>query len=579
MNSFAAEATVGSFAYENLGHVLNDCVEFYNQNLRQITNASETRLKRRALTKWIRKFHQDCGTLTPEVEQALGNLEDPHCLLLMTAHQPNLFAYSGVFRKATLNHVLSENLSKRLDVPVACFFGIADQDFTDDRWVKSAILPDVERRNGVLELRANLPKHLMLNKAKKPSEHLLGAWRKQIETWYDQKYDSASRSCKALQLDFTAARAVLAKNFEAFWEIVETAHSRAKNFADFNAFVISQIVNGIWGYPTIFARFSECQQIFESQFCFLLSHFQEYSQNLKGVASSPNLGNGVFADEYKTLPFWYHCECGSKARLEAKLEGDSFVGAGICLRCRKEYLLDFSSKVQPKMQCALPSISARSLSMPLVFFDGLKVGAYVGGVGGREYLRQAKYIAEKLGMVFPPIVVWRPHDIYIGISQLDALLSFRLLSGTFDLSKITSVISDLKVKLRVIEASLQQLDARKEKLAETVETDRKEVILETMEIAAEQNKIRSKTGFTVFIRELKLLENMLEVARLYPSIIDYAVNIGISAVSEQWLAFLRGNQSLLSDVTMETGFANFVQTVWPGLIDEWQGLQYPNSKN
>jgi hypothetical protein len=63
------------------------------------------------------------------VEQALEKLRAQHCLLLMTAHQRNLFAYGNVLRKATLNRVLAERLSELLDVPVVTFFGLADQDF------------------------------------------------------------------------------------------------------------------------------------------------------------------------------------------------------------------------------------------------------------------------------------------------------------------------------------------------------------------------------------------------------------------------------------------------------------------
>ena len=79
----------------------------------------------------------------------------------MSAHQPNLFAYSGVFRKITLIHTFSKDLEERLNLPVLPFFGIADQDFTDDRWVSSSLLPAIERREGILTLNINLPKNII----------------------------------------------------------------------------------------------------------------------------------------------------------------------------------------------------------------------------------------------------------------------------------------------------------------------------------------------------------------------------------------------------------------------------------
>ena len=157
--------------YSNLSDLADACEKFHGHFQDQRT--AETLATRRKLADWIRKFHHECGTLTSQVEQALEKLDSDNCLLLMTAHQPNLFAYSGVLRKATLNHVLAGTLSKRLDVPVVSFFGLADQDFTDDRWVKSALLPDIERRNATLELRIPLPERIMLNKAPKPSERFL----------------------------------------------------------------------------------------------------------------------------------------------------------------------------------------------------------------------------------------------------------------------------------------------------------------------------------------------------------------------------------------------------------------------
>jgi uncharacterized protein YllA (UPF0747 family) len=123
------------YDYSNLADLADACRSFHEKYLDQRT--AETLDARRELADWIRKFHRECGTLTPQVEQALERLNEEDCLLLMTAHQPNLFAYSGVLRKATLNHVLAKTLSERLGVPVVNFFGLADQDFTDDRWVKS----------------------------------------------------------------------------------------------------------------------------------------------------------------------------------------------------------------------------------------------------------------------------------------------------------------------------------------------------------------------------------------------------------------------------------------------------------
>ena len=45
---------------------------------------------------------------------------------------------------------------------------------------------------------------------------------------------------------------ILQENFDNFWDIIEKSYDRASNYADFNAYVVSSIVNEIWGYDTLF---------------------------------------------------------------------------------------------------------------------------------------------------------------------------------------------------------------------------------------------------------------------------------------------------------------------------------------
>jgi len=555
-----------SFSYENLQEIVKACSQFYCSLTEKAVNAPEAYEKRGKLSRWIHRFHQDCGTLTPQVEDAIEKLKSNSCLFLMTAHQPNLFAYSGVLRKATLNYVLAEKLSESLNLPVVSFFGIADQDFTDDRWVKSALLPDVERRDGVLELRIDLPEKLMLNKVAKPSRHVLDGWRNDIKGWFNRKLISVERSFKSLGVEFSQQNTCLPENFEDFWRIVEESYERAETYSDFNAFVMSKIVNVTWGYDTLFSRFSECQQIFEREFCFLLSHFEEYSQYLKeATLSAESSKGGVYQEEFNTMPFWYHCDCGSKVRLIAEQQGESLFSRGECLRCEKRYKIDFSSKKDPKISGILPRISARSLSMPLVFFDGLRVCCYVGGVGGEMYLRQAKYVAEHMSTSFPPVVVWRPRDIYFGVGQLETLMTLRKLSGTFDVSQCPAVKDRLKEQIAGVQKKIDELELQKKELADSVDLQKEKRIERMKAISIRQHEIRRETSFSSLSRNLKLLHNVKAAMRLYPCIIDYAVNIGLEGTSEQWIAFLKKNGSLSSNVSLETDFDRFVQRVRPEL--------------
>jgi len=549
------------FFYANINDLLKDTIKYYNNSIKKSTTSPEVCERRAQISNWIRKFHQECGTLTPIVEDAIEKLQEDSCLFLMTAHQPNLFAYSGVLRKATINNVLVEKLEKVLKVPVISFFGIADNDFTDDRWLKSAYLPDIERKKGIFELRFNMPEKKILNTVTKPSQQILDGWQSSIESWINIKLESLRRSCESFGIEFGRKKNKIVANFEDFWGIVEEAQAKTDRYSDFNAFIISKSINDVWGYDTLFSRFSECQQIFESELCFLLTHFNEYSRYVKEISFDENVDGGVYKQEYNTLPFWYHCGCGSKVRLIVEDQDNTFFGRGRCLRCNKEYKIDFQSKIEPSIQGIMSSISVRSLAMPLIFFDGLKVCCYTGGIGGKEYLKQAKYVARRLGKTFPPIVIWRPRDIYLGIGQLEALMRYKKYSESLDLSKYSEVIANLKGKIFLVQEEVEKLELKKESIIQNVEMKKEYKKEKIKDISIKQTKIRKKSDFTVLVRNLKIIENVDEVMQLYPCIIDYAVNIGLKSTSEQWMTFLKDNGNLISSINLSTDFDDLYQLI------------------
>jgi hypothetical protein len=411
----------------------------------------------------------------------------------------------------------------------------------------------VERRDGVLEIRHELPQKLVLNGVAKPSRQVLTSWRDEIENWLNRKLTSLNKLFKSFRPDVYVDDKALRQNFEDFWGIVEEAYARAGSFSDFNGFVMSRVVNQAWGYDTLFCRFSECEQIFERELCSLLSRFGEYSRYVKeAIMLSAGVQRGVYEDEYDTVPFWYHCDCGGKARLLAEQRSRSLFGHGKCLHCGKEYQIGLGSKEEPDISEVLPRISVRSLPMPLVFFDGLKVCCYVGGVGGSEYLRQAKYVAEHMDLAFPPVVIWRPKDVYCGIGQLEALLTFRNLSGTSDFSRYQDVKRGLEDKIAHVEKSVEELELYKKDLANSVESKSEETIRRVKAASIKQNEIRREARFSLLTRKLKLLENAVAVADLHPCIVDYAVNVGLKETSNQWAAFLNTNGNLSENLALKT---------------------------
>jgi len=549
------------------------CSSFYEVNAEKLRRGNV--LERRAgLSRFVRKFHKDCGTLTSSVQKAIEDLKEDPCIVLMTAHQPNLFPYGGVLRKATLNFVLARQLEKRLGVRVVNFFGIADQDFTDDRWVRSSQLPAVTRREGILTLDIRLPEKLMLNRVPKPSLDFMKRWKAEIEGWLNNAVGSVDRFSKAFGLSrLSSQKDVLHRNLRAFWEMVEEAYERSTTYSDFNAFIMSKIVNEAWEYDTLFSRFSECQRIFAQEFAYLLSSFREYSSFIK-EATELLTEKGVSEQEYKLAPFWYHCGCGSKVRLFLELD-EQLIGYGDCVGCQRGYKLDFGAVDEPDVSGVASRISARAIPMALVFFKGLGISCYVGGMGGAEYLAEARYVADKLSIPFPPTPVWRPHDRYKGICQVEALLEYRRIAGSFDVQGHAEALDRLRSRIAEIRRDIDRLEESKKKLVEKLrlgdgnETRLKEKI---REISVTQGRIKGSSKLSVLVHDLKILENVSVTLNLIPSIIDHAVNVGLKETSDQWKEHLIENGSLSSNVYLKSAL-NETANVTPDISKVFQSME------
>ena len=114
--------------FKTFSELVDACVSYYKGNFEKMRFDS-VRKNRVALSAFVEKFHRDCGTLTPEVQKKLDALSESDCVVVMSAHQPNLFAYSGVMRKISLTSALAQELEKRWKIPVVNFFGVADRSY------------------------------------------------------------------------------------------------------------------------------------------------------------------------------------------------------------------------------------------------------------------------------------------------------------------------------------------------------------------------------------------------------------------------------------------------------------------
>jgi len=547
----------------NLEDVIKSSINFYLKNKEKFKEEI-IRENRKELSIHIQNFHKECGTLNNKIKNRIMNLQQDVPLILMTAHQPNLFPYSGVLRKATLIYVIGQKIEEQTGIKVVNFFGIADQDFTDDRWVKSSQLPAISRKDGCLTLSIKLPEKLMLKNITKPSSKKINEWKDQINIWLNNDINLIKNYCIEYGIpNWELKSNMLYNNFINFWKIVEEAHRISQSYSDFNAFIISKIVNEIWGYDTLFSRFSDCQRIFFNEFNFLLSRFSDYSISIKKELNLlPNeiRKKGVSEKVSEFLPFWYHCDCGSKARLFLKKREDNIIGFGNCINCNREFNINLGHVDKIDVSPISKNISARAIPMILIFSKGLGLSCYVGGIGGIEYLDEARYIANKLDIVLPPIVTWRPQDKYLGISQLETLIEYKKITGHYKIDEWEKELKNLKYKIKKIYKKIEKIEKDKDKIIN--EFKENEIDIKTFKnklkiIIDKTEIIKNNSELSTLNYNVKLIEKIPNNLDIKPSIIDYAINIGLKETSKQWINFLLKNGSFASDVHMTSLFKEF----------------------
>ncbi|MDD1775869.1 MAG: hypothetical protein LUP94_00780 [Candidatus Methanomethylicus sp.] len=541
--------------FSDLNLLADACITFYSKRSGR-AEPEGLRRRRAALAKCAEGFHYECGTSSPILKDKLRMLQEEDCIVLMTAHQPNLFPYSGVLRKTTLIFALSKKLEERLGVPIVSLYGIADQDFTDDRWVRSLQLPACTRKDGVVEIKVDLPGRKMLHRVPKPPQAIMEKAKSETKRWLDEISSSVGNLLREMSIPFRPG-SELASNMNAFMSMAEECYSRAESYSDFNSYLTSKVVNELWGYDTVFTRFSDCQHIFAGETAFFIENFEAYSGYLREAiarSESKGLGGGVSCLEPESAPFWRNCECGGKARLSLTREPDLLVFSGNCISCGHQYRLDIEKSKPMLPENVLPFIFPRSIPMILTFFKGFLPSCYVGGVGGMTYLQEVQHIAKSMDIPLPPIAIWRPRDRYLGVGQLEALLQLERMQSFLGSTDYASAKILMEQRIAEIRRRTEELQESKRAVYRQLEKNPGDATLkqQLMKLNSDQAAHNRSSDYHGLSRDMVILGNIPNTLYLAPSIIDYAVNIGIKETSEKWLQHLKNSGNLLSEVPMES---------------------------
>jgi hypothetical protein len=463
-----------------------------------------------------------------------------------------------------------------------------------DGWVRLAQLPSVKHSLGRLELRLPVStsnKWQMASNMPIPGQTVLNYWRKQITSWI-RKNSASSIVSSAYN------KSNMRDNFEQFWQNVELSYSKAKSYSDFNSFLMSEIVNTIWGYDTLFVRLTDISSVFEDGFRYLISNFDKYSDALRKAENMflrHGIDTGVSASTYLNAPVWLHCECGSKASVKIyekeillplrqeqqrqqrgqERRGETgevqeerrerqqqkpkqkeelqkqIILKGTCISCKRDLQVNLGNKHTLellKQEQILHQLSPRAIPILLLLSKELGVTCYVSGTGGSmDYTLVGGIAFKELSINMPSLtLIWPSRDIYYGIGQLEALELVQL-TKQYD---VIPYLESLKQKNADYEGKIKPLIEernRKVKAGESIQT----LLLDLFNLKEEQRKIR---------RLIKITYKVKNAVEMSPCFVDYAVNFGMANTETQWREHLLNNNNSLATPILMTASATSPST-------------------
>jgi hypothetical protein len=480
------------------------------------------------LGQYIREFHSQAGTLSPAVIDSIAMLSDRFSKILVSIHQPNLFAYSGIYKKIILLEALrSVAESKSPNAKLINLFLIVDHDFLDDLWIRMAQLPSIRHKAGIFEIRT------LVNKSKRwqmvcntppPPRSILESWRKQIKLWI--------KNASTNKFDKT----VLLRNFDELWAVVEEAYARSKTYADFNAFFLSKVVSGVWGYKTLFVRLSDISPVFDKGYEFLLSHYNTYSAAVEKAEKfflQRNINTGVSSTAYLNAPVWIHCKCGSKASAKVSKVNQDLLVRGKCMSCKNDLQIEFKDSGQFNLsEEVIQKISPRAIPILLLLSRELGIGCYASGTGGSTgYSLLGSLIFKELSIKMPLTVAWPSEDVYVGLGQSEALEHLQVKQ----VDDVLNYMQELRIEDSVRSKEIRPLLMERDRLirqGKPIDGVLSELIL----LKEEQRKIH---------KMIKVVEKVNNCLHVRPCMIDYGVNFGLKSAEGLWRQNLIRNDNLM----------------------------------
>jgi len=489
---------------------------------------------RRKLKSAVYNFHRKSGTLTPNVKSQIDLLDNDKPKIVVAIHQPNLFAFGGVFKKIVLLETISKFVEKSRDSILPLFL-IVDHDFMDDSWVHVAKLPSVRNTSGILDLRYPVNDSIrwkMICKANPPTSSLVRYWENQIYAWI--------RKDKSLGKE---DRRRIYNNIEKFWSVVEDSLSESDNYSEFNSHIMSKMANNVWNYKTLFVNLSELYHTFKKGYGFLISNNDSYMRSLKKSETffrNHGICKGISSNSSKYSPLWLHCSCGSKGySIVSKNDNDEVELVGKCISCKKmlELRVGYRNNINiPDNR--LSEVSPRAIPILLLLSRELNISGYITGTGGSlGYTIIGKSVFDDLKIKMPSLLLWAAKDMYKGFAQREAL---ELLEDN-NVKDVSSFLNDLINKNNTYQNQIKPLVSKRNRMYKD-EASLSAVLQELLHHKTEQRKLKNA---------IKNVEKSKNALTLNSCIIDYIANFGMENISNKWSNGLIKNNDFTSPLALD----------------------------
>ncbi|WP_139203735.1 hypothetical protein [Halorientalis persicus] len=361
------------------------------------------------LSNIIKRFHTRAGTLTKTVSEELSAFE-AGAQILRVAHQPNFLPYRGLMGQFVLLNTTAKELQMQDTGNVTQLYFIVDHDTARNYRFRTAHFPDPTQNEGVAPISVTElinRKDTVMTAIDAPSSDTVNKWVKNIGD-----YATVHNSKLAPSHPLGIHPDTIDQRKEQLQTLLQTAQECARSMAEFNAIVLSRIVNGWWNLPTLFLPLSECRSLLRPHYQYMLRRWGKIRELAastielfegKGFAFSTNLKARL-----DKVPFWYICpSCQSRNPVNNK-SGNLDIESECC-GCGVHLSRSFGTWTAPDLGAELDQITPRTILDDLLDMIGFNIDGGVGYQSSLEHVIIAHSLATQLGWTPPPELYWRPY--------------------------------------------------------------------------------------------------------------------------------------------------------------------------